>query len=135
MNEVTKITSTPVQTKSVPVSSLPGQIQLAGSGQGQKTGNPLPPAVEAAKSRPLEGVDPQEIQEKITAAVAQMNEYIQSTQRDLQFTYDPGSGETVVKVLDRETQELIRQIPDETFLRIAQHLSSEEPVRLFSAEA
>ena len=129
MNEVSKITTAPAQARSVPVSLLPGNAQ------GQKTGNDLPPAVEAAKSRPLEGVDPQVMQEKVTAAVAQMNEYIQSTQRDLQFSYDPGSGETVVKVLDRETQELIRQIPDEIFLRLAQRLTPEEPVQLFSAEA
>lgn len=75
------------------------------------------------------------MQEKVQAAVAQMNEYIQSTQRDLNFTYDPNSGETVVKVLDRTTQEVIRQIPDEIFLRLAQRLDIEEPGKLFSAQA
>jgi len=80
-------------------------------------------------------VNSQAGQEKVQAAVAQMNEYIQSTQRDLNFTYDPGSGETVVKVLDRSTQEVIRQIPDEIFLRLAQQLTPDEPVSLISAQA
>lgn len=129
MNEVTKVAAGPVQVKPVSASSLAGAVQ------GQKTGNDLPPAAEAAKPKPQEPVNSQAIQEQVQAAVAQMNEYIQSTQRDLNFTYDPGSGETVVKVLDRSTQEVIRQIPDETFLRLAQRLDPEEPGQLFSAQA
>jgi flagellar protein FlaG len=73
--------------------------------------------------------------ERVQAAVAQMNEYIQSTQRDLHFSYDQGSGETVVKVLDRLTQEVIRQIPDEIFLKLAQRIDSEGTLSLLSAQA
>lgn len=129
MSDLIKVAASPVPAKSVPVSSLSNSVK------GQKTGNDLPPAAEAAKSRPLGFVDQQVVQEQVQAAVAQMNEYIQSTQRDLHFSYDPGSGETVVKVLDRETQEVIRQIPDEIFLRLAQRLDPEEPGQLFSAQA
>lgn len=129
MNEVTKIAAGSVQVKPLPASSL------SDSAKGQKTGNSLPPAAEAAISQPASVVDQSAIQEEVQAAVAQMNEYIQSTQRDLSFTYDPGSGETVVKVLDRSTQEVIRQIPDEIFLRLAQRLDHEQPLQLFSAKA
>lgn len=129
MNDVIKVATNPVQAKAVSVSSL------SNSAKGQKTGNDLPPAAEAAKSRPKDFADQQAVQEQVQAAVAQMNEYIQSTQRDLHFSYDPGSGETVVKVLDRETQEVIRQIPDEIFLRLARRLGPEEPGQLFSAQA
>jgi flagellar protein FlaG len=126
MNEFTKVAATPVPVMPVPVSPQ------AGSAKGQKTGNDLPLAADAAISQPPEAVNSKAIQEKIQAAV---NEYIQSTQRDLNFTYDPNSGETVVKVLDRTTQEVIRQIPDETFLRLAQQHSPDEPGQLFSAQA
>lgn len=129
MSDVSKVAASPVPAKAVSVSSLSNSVK------GQKAGNDLPPAVEAAKSRPQGVVDQQAVQEQVQAAVAQMNEYIQSTQRDLHFSYDPGSGETVVKVLDRETQEVIRQIPDEIFLRLAQRLDPEEPGQLFSAQA
>jgi flagellar protein FlaG len=129
MNDATKITASPAQVKSVSVSSL------AGSVKGQKTGNELPVAAEAARSLPQAPVNSQAMQEQIQAAVAQMNEYIQSTQRDLNFSYDPASGDTVVKVLDRSTQEVIRQIPDETFLRLSQRLAPEEPGQLFNASA
>ncbi len=129
MNDITKVASNPVPAKAVPVSSLPG------SAKGQKTGNDLPPAAEAARSLPQDPVNSQAVQEQVQAAVAKMNEYIQSTQRDLNFSYDPESGETVVKVLDRSTQEVIRQIPDEIFLRLAQTHNLEEPGQLFSAQA
>ncbi len=129
MNDITKVASNPVPAKAVPVSSLPK------ASQGQKTGNDLPPAAEAARSLPQDPVNSQAVQERVQAAVAQMNEYIQSTQRDLNFSYDPESGETVVKVLDRSTQEVIRQIPDEIFLRLAQTHNPDEPGQLFSAQA
>lgn len=129
MNEFTKVTAGPAQVSPVSVSPQ------AGSAKGQKTGNDLPLAAVAAKPEPQEPVNTQAIEERVQAAVAQMNEYIQSTQRDLNFSYDPDSGETVVKVLDRSTQEVIRQIPDETFLRLAQRMSIEDPGMLFSAKA
>lgn len=130
MNEVTNMVAGSVSTKSMPNSSFSDSTT-----KGQKVGNSLPPAAQAAISQPANAIDPAAMQEEVTAAVAQMNEYIQSTQRDLSFSYDPDSGETVVKVLDRSTQEVIRQIPDETFLRLAQHLDPEEPLQLFSAQA
>jgi flagellar protein FlaG len=129
MNEVIKATGSPALIKSALVSPQ------VGSGKGQKTGNDLPVAAEAARSQPHDSVNSQAMEEQVRAAVSQMNEYIQSTQRDLNFTYDPSSGETVVKVLDRATQEVIRQIPDEIFLRLAQHLDPSAPGQLFSAQA
>jgi flagellar protein FlaG len=129
MNDITKVAASSVQAKPVPVSSLPD------SSKGQKTGNDLPVAAQAAKTEPQNIGAIEVTQEKVQAAVAQMNEYIQSTQRDLNFTYDPNSGETVVKVLDRATQEVIRQIPDEIFLRLAQQLDIELPPNLIIAQA
>lgn len=126
MNNITNLTTLPVQIKSVPVSVVP---------ESQKTGNDLPPAVKAATSKPAAVAERQAVEADVKAAVAQMNEYIQSTQRDLHFSYDSNSGETVVKVLDRSTQEVIRQIPDEIFLRLAEQLDKNEPIHLFNAQA
>lgn len=55
-------------------------------------------------------------------AVSQVNEFVQSLSRDLQFTVDEDSGRTVIKVLDTETKTVIRQIPPEEMLRIATYL-------------
>jgi len=126
MNEIPKTASAPAPIKPAPVSAV-----VAGLKQ-QKGGNELPPAVVAAKPEP---VNVNELQENVQAAVAQMNQYIQSTQRDLHFSYDSAAGETVVKVLDRNTQEVIRQIPDAIFLKLAHSKDSTGNFHFFSAHA
>ena len=73
--------------------------------------------------------------ERLHAAVAKMNDYVESTQRDLHFSYDDESGETVVKVVDRKTQDVIRQIPDEIFLKISQAIDSYGDIQLINAQA
>jgi len=57
-------------------------------------------------------------------AVEQLNSYVQSINRNLEFNIDTDSGQTVVKVIDAETDELIRQIPDEEALEIAKQLDN-----------
>jgi flagellar protein FlaG len=127
MNGVTKPTTVPpVQLKPVAV------VVTSTVEKGQKTGNELPPPVEAAKIHSVSVKDLQAVQEKVQAAVAQMNEFIQSTQRDLHFSYDAESGNTIVKVIDRSTQEVIRQIPDQIFLKIAEALDPQAPLSLFN---
>jgi flagellar protein FlaG len=106
--------------------------RVASQAKPQKTGNDLPPVIEAAKK---ELVKVKDFHAHVEAAVAQMNEFIQSTQRDLHFSYDKDAGETVVKVLDRETQQVIRQIPDETFLKLARSKDFNGSLQLLSAQA
>ena len=129
MNDITKVAASSVLIKTAPTAPTAEGVK------GQKVGKELPIAAQAANAEPQNFGAVEVTQEKVQAAVAQMNEYIQSTQRDLNFTYDAGSGETVVKVLDRATQEVIRQIPDEIFLRLAQQLDADMPVNLFSTTA
>lgn len=126
MNDIIKTVSAPAPLKPVSVSAV------VAADRPQKSGNDLPIADSAAKSQ---HADVKEMQAHVEAAVAQMNEYIQSTQRDLHFSYDKAAGETVVKVLDRATQQVIRQIPDETFLKLAQSKDSDGNLQLFSAQA
>ncbi|MFA7269339.1 MAG: flagellar protein FlaG [Sterolibacterium sp.] len=57
----------------------------------------------------------QQAYEKIKAAVAPMAQ-------NLQFSMDESSGKTVVRVVDSSTQEVIRQIPSEEVLKMAQEL-------------
>lgn len=129
MNGVTKPTTIP------PVQLKPATVVVtSGVEKGQKTGNELPPPVEAAKNHSASVKDLQAVQEKVQAAVAQMNEFIQSTQRDLHFSYDAESGNTIVKVIDRNTQEVIRQIPDQIFLKLAETLDPQTPLSLFNTK-
>jgi flagellar protein FlaG len=124
MSEIQKTAPTPVKPVAVPT--------LVQGATLRKGGNELPAAGEAAKNQRVTAT---KMRENVEAAVKQMNEYIQSTQRDLHFSYDKSSGETVVKVLDRGTQQVIRQIPDETFLKLARSTDSEGSLQLLNAQA
>jgi len=97
-----------------------------------KAGNNLPPAANVEKdivvktpAKQSKAVSTKAMQENVKAAIAEMSKYTQSIQRDIQFDIDDTSGRTVVSVLDRETQEVIRQIPDETFLKLARKLKED----------
>lgn len=133
MSEVTRVDARPHPV--VKILAPPSS-----AGVRESSGKVLPSKVPSVAAQPevknqkLE-VANAEMGKRVQAAVAQMNEYIQSTQRDLHFSYDPDAGQTVVKVLDRSSQEVIRQIPDETFLKLAQTLAPDEPLPLFRAEA
>lgn len=103
----------------------------------QAGGKGLPPTVSTPQPvvKKVDFSQQEQLAEQLREAVAQMNEYIQATQRDLRFTVDQDSGETIVRVLDRQTQEVIRQIPDDVFLNLARNLHVNEPVHFFSEQA
>lgn len=69
-------------------------------------------------------------------AIADLSGYIQNVQRNLQFDVDDDSGHTVIRVVDAETDEVIRQIPSEEVLALARHLKgvSEAEQGLFLKE-
>lgn len=56
------------------------------------------------------------------AVAAQIESYLKANGRDLQFSVDNETGQTVVTVRDRSTGEMIRQIPNAEALRISQML-------------
>ena len=70
--------------------------------------------------------------EELDDAVSQLNDFVQNVQRDLQFEVDNDLGQTIVKVVDQATKEVIRQIPDELALRLAENLQQDEPLTLFN---
>ncbi|MCH8058477.1 MAG: flagellar protein FlaG [Proteobacteria bacterium] len=72
--------------------------------------------------------------EAVASAVARLNDYVQKVQRDLEFSVDEQAGVYVVKVIDRSSREVVRQIPSEEALELARKLNDQEPLRLFSAQ-
>jgi flagellar protein FlaG len=74
--------------------------------------------------------------ENLQVAVSQINDYVQSLQRNLQFTVDDITGKDIVTVVDTETEQVIRQIPSEEVLEVARRItvSSEDAVQLFSTK-
>ena len=72
--------------------------------------------------------------EELELAVAKLNDYVQNTERKLNFQLDDEAGITIIRVYDKQSEELIRQIPSEEAVSLAQKLNQEEPLMLFSAQ-
>lgn len=65
--------------------------------------------------------------------VRELNNHVQRIQRELEFSVDETSGRTVIKVVDLETKEVIRQIPGEEALRVAQKLNEGSTLEIFNS--
>ncbi len=80
------------------------------------TGKGLPPASDpraddvATRSR------------EVRETVQNLNDFIQRQDRALQFEIDDITGDTVIKVMDSTTDEVIRQIPSEELLALARRM-------------
>lgn len=61
-------------------------------------------------------------QEKQNEAVKKLNEFVTATNHALEFSVDEDSGRQLVKLIDTQTKEVIRQIPTEEALQIAKAL-------------
>ncbi len=59
---------------------------------------------------------------EMSNAVRSLNESVQNIQRGIEFSIDEESGRSVVKVVDRETGEVIRQLPSEDALAVSRQI-------------
>lgn len=103
-----------------------GEMQrLAGNG----------PATGPAGQRSRSEADSAKTEEKpVEAALSNIQDFVQNIQRNLNFALDDSSGRVVVKVTDAVSGEVIRQIPTEEVLKLAESLSEARSL-LFQAEA
>ena len=118
-----------------PLSAVPASSKGAAESQ-VAGGNKLPSLVENKKQAESVNAAPEEpkkAEAKLEVAVASINEYVQSIQRDLQFSVDDELDTTVIKVVDGDSGELIRQIPEEVFLELARKLKEDGELRLVNA--
>lgn len=104
---ISSITSSPVTSyRSDPSASSAGQPQ------------PVSQAADASQKQ----ASAQPSLEQVQKATEQINKVVQGLDKNLQFAVDHDSGRVVVKVMDTEKKELIRQIPSEETLSIAKAL-------------
>jgi len=62
--------------------------------------------------------------EKVREVVAELNRMMSSSNTRLSFTVDRDLKKTIVKVINTETNQVIRQIPSDEALKIAHHIQS-----------
>ena len=98
---------------SVPVTGPAASAVAKGSPAGTGAAAVGPPG--EAKALPTEA--------EIARAAADLERVIRPVARDLQFTLDRETGKTIVRVIDSQTRQVIRQIPSEELLAIARALS------------
>ncbi len=72
--------------------------------------------------------------DKLKTAVQEIEKFVQSVKRNLEFSIDESSGKVVVKVIASATGEVVRQMPSEEALKLADSLSSAGSV-LFDQKA
>lgn len=105
----------------------------AGTALGKSTGSTAT-ATEASDTKGNAGTDGQVSNEELMQAVAEMNQHFQNVQRNIHFSVDDETGTTVVKVIEAETEEVIRQIPSEEIVALSKYLE-ESAGRIIRAEA
>ena len=72
--------------------------------------------------------------EQLQAAVSDIQDFVQSVRRDINFALDEDSGRMIINVTEASSGDVIRQIPSEEALRLAENLTEIRSV-LFEAEA
>lgn len=73
------------------------------------------PAQQARPAPPVEFAN-------IESVTKQIDSFLRSFGRSISFRVDPGSGQMIVSVLDANTGEVIRQVPGEDALKLAQSI-------------
>src|SRR5690606_11312732 len=68
--------------------------------------------------------EPRKAEQKlgVEEAVERIRAQVQTLQRNLNFSVDDSTGEVVVQVLDGDSGKVVRQIPSEDILRLAERL-------------
>lgn len=87
-------------------------------------GNELPIAVMGNGGREAPRQPEKAAPAEVRQAVSDLNSYVQVLERDIVFTVDAGSGRSIIRVVDAETGELIRQIPPEEVVAVSRALAN-----------
>ncbi len=79
---------------------------------------PRPPPPPAQKSEARDEPDAKTVRD----AVERVKKFVESAASDVQFSVDEDSGIRVIKVVDKETKEVIRQMPSKEVVELAKAL-------------
>lgn len=80
------------------------------------------------KQERLEQESQQAIQEKVANAVESIRGFIQENQRALDFDVAQESNRIIISVIDRSTNEVIRQIPPEDAIELAERIKKGDDI-------
>ncbi|NHH91323.1 flagellar protein FlaG [Pseudoalteromonas sp. MB47] len=78
--------------------------------------------VNIEKVQDTEGKDKKDIIAEVKENLAKVNEYIPVTAPNMVFEFDELGDPPIIKVIDKESEEVIREIPTEEFREVAKAL-------------
>jgi len=67
---------------------------------------------------------------QLKAAIKAANSALESAQSGIEYSVDSASGKTIVRIMDKQTNEIIRQLPSEEMLEIAKAIDRFEGMLL-----
>ena len=92
---------------------------------GSNTQTPPPSAESTSQPESVatpEGADADKVAAHLQNAVSAINAFLKPISNNLEFSIDEGSGKTVVKLVDTETDTVLRQYPTKEALAIARDI-------------
>ena len=103
-----------------PVSSVSATTTAGKRADNGPVLDPSPAAPVAKVQTPV-----RDLQHTLAVVAEQLNEFMRSSNRDLEFRVDDGADTTVVTVRNPSTGEVVRQIPNEEALRVMRRLNAQ----------
>ncbi len=103
-------------------SGTPSFERLSGSAIAPQAIKTAAPAESHNPVTPTASVAQAASKEQISKAVESINKSIQVVAQNIEFSVDHDSKQVIVKVIDQQTKQVLRQIPNEEILEIAKSL-------------
>jgi len=107
--------------ESAKFSSAAGQAAAYGAKVMKAKDTAAPAASEPVKAQ---SVDPQALRHQLQEMVQKLNKQMEQSATSLGFSVDDSTGRNVVKVINKDTGEMVRQIPSEDVLRLAHSMEA-----------
>ena len=103
-----------------PVSSVSATTTAGKRADNGPVQDPPPAAPVAKVQAPV-----RDLQHTLAVVAEQLNEFMRSSNRDLEFRVDDSADTTVVTVRNPSTGEVVRQIPNEEALQVMRRLNAQ----------
>ncbi|MCE0556208.1 flagellar protein FlaG [Motilimonas sp. E26] len=98
------------------------QVALASEASNKYQSNADVESKEIPRNAKIDASDNKKVEE----AVSLVQRFLDSSKRGVNFSIDDSTDKTVITVTDKQTKELVRQLPSEEMLRIAEKIKELE---------
>lgn len=110
-----------IQAANPPQRAATPEVSLQANRQG-KAASSTPAQQNAPQADTRRDANSEQKQLSVQDAVKRLENFVSIARADINFSIDEVSGIQVVKIMDRQSKEVIRQFPSEEAIRIAQAL-------------